>query len=37
MSDERMHSLTNDVRLAAHQISRELGWEGSAVLHKAVR
>ena len=37
MSDERMRSLTNDVRLAAHQISRELGWEGSAVLHKAAR
>ena len=32
MDDKRMQALTEDVRAAAEQISRELGWEGEPVL-----
>jgi DNA-binding IclR family transcriptional regulator len=32
MNDKRMQALTEDVRAAAEQISRELGWEGDTVL-----
>ena len=31
MNDKRMQALTEDVRWAAEQISRELGWEGGAI------
>jgi len=31
MNDKRMQALTEDVRAAAEQISRELGWEGDAI------
>jgi DNA-binding IclR family transcriptional regulator len=36
MDDERMQALTKDVRWAAEQISRELGWEGPAGLVRKV-
>ena len=31
MDDKRMQALTEDVRTAAEQISRELGWEGETI------
>jgi DNA-binding IclR family transcriptional regulator len=31
MNDRRMQALTEDVRAAAEQISRELGWEGTSI------
>ena len=31
MNDKRMQALTDDVRSAAEQISRELGWEGASI------
>ena len=31
MNDKRMQALTDDVRAAADQISRELGWEGASI------
>jgi len=34
VSAARMRELTDDVRLAAEQISRELGWEGPSLISR---